>query len=77
MDEPHELLYEDPLPANFWLTGLARKCPQCNIIDHYVVKGRNPVEVTCKCGHTFTVQKYKRGERPKARKGGVWETTQT
>lgn len=48
------------------LTGLARECPECHIIDHYKVKGRQPVEVECKCGHRFIVQKYKCGERPRA-----------
>lgn len=48
------------------LKGLARECPKCRTIDHYEVKGKKPVEVVCKCGHRFTVQKYKRGERPKA-----------
>jgi len=52
---------------NPWLNGLARQCHKCGIIDHYKVKGKKPVEVVCKCGNRFTVQKYKRGERPKAK----------
>lgn len=58
----------NPPLHDYWLTGLARECPKCHVIDHYEVKGRKPVEVTCKCGHIFTVQKYKRGERPKAKR---------
>lgn len=49
------------------LQGLARQCQKCGIIAHYKVKGRKPVEVKCPdCDFEFTVQKYKRGERPKA-----------
>ena len=48
------------------LKGLARQCPECKIIAHYDIKGRNPVHVECPdCHHEFTVQKYKRGQRPK------------
>ncbi len=50
------------------LTGLARECPKCHIVDHYDVKGKKPVEVECHCGSVFVVKKYKRGERPKARR---------
>ena len=48
--------------------GLARECPKCHVIDHYDIRGRKPVEVRCKCGHCFIIQKYKRGEKPKAKK---------
>ena len=68
LEEPHEVLFEDFTSHNNVLKGLARECPNCHIIDHYEVKGRNPVEVRCKCGHYFTVQKYKRSERPKAKR---------
>ena len=48
------------------LSGLARECPECKIIAHYEVHGFKEVTVHCPdCCHTFTVQKYKRGERPK------------
>ena len=50
------------------LSGLARRCPKCKIIAHYDVKGRKPTIVDCPCGYSFTVQKYKKGERPKAEK---------
>lgn len=63
--EIQDLLYEDPM-HNVHLTGLARKCPACGLIAHYKVKGRKPVEIECvECDHKWTVQKYKRGERPK------------
>lgn len=65
LESPHEVLYED-IDHTAILNGLARRCPRCKIIDHYEVKGRKPVEVECHCGHRFTVQKYKRGERPRA-----------
>ncbi len=62
--EPHELIYEEPPPHDHFLSGLARECPECGVVDHYDVKGRKPVEVKCHCGHFFTVQKYKKGQRP-------------
>ena len=68
LEEPHEVLYENFTSANDVLRGLARECPECHVVDHYDVKGRTPVEVKCRCGHRFIVQKYKRGERPKAKK---------
>ena len=51
------------------LEGLARQCPKCKIIAHHGVKGRKPQNIICpNCDHEFIVQKYKRGERPKAEK---------
>ena len=56
----------DELTHNEVLKGLARQCPKCNIIFHAEVKGRKPVDIESPvCYHEFTVQKYKRGERPK------------
>jgi uncharacterized Zn finger protein (UPF0148 family) len=50
------------------LAGLARQCPYCKTIAHYEIKGRKPGAVKCPvCEIHFTVQKYKRGERPKAK----------
>lgn len=50
------------------LPGLARACPACELIAHYMVEGRKPVTVQCVgCGYEFQVQKYRRGERPVAR----------
>ena len=48
------------------LKGLERQCPWCGEVAHYDVEGRKPVEVVCPlCEEPFTVQKYRRGERPK------------
>ena len=52
---------------NTVLSGLARECPKCHVIDHYEVEGRKPVEVQCKCGYRFVVQKYKKGQRPRSK----------
>ena len=50
------------------LTGLARRCPNCDTIAHYNIKGRKEQEVVCfYCGHEFKLKKYRKGERPKAR----------
>jgi hypothetical protein len=68
VEYPHEMYLDDESDHRVILSGLARECPSCKVIDHYDVKGRRPVEVVCKCGHRFTVQKFKRGERP-GRKG--------
>ena len=65
--EPHEVLSEDHIPYQRILSGLARQCPKCKCIAHYKVKGKKPVEINCvECDFKFTVQKYKKGERPKA-----------
>jgi uncharacterized Zn finger protein (UPF0148 family) len=59
-------MYGDKIESNETLAGLPRKCPECKIIAHYEVKGRKSKEVECPlCDFKFTVQKYKRGERPK------------
>jgi len=66
LSESHEVLFENQLDHTINLSGLARQCPKCKLIAHYKVKGRKPQEIECvECDHSFTVQKYKRGERPK------------
>lgn len=65
--EFQDIHYENNLDHQFVLYGLARKCPKCGVVGHYEVKGKKPVEVECPCGFRFTVQKYKRGERPGAK----------
>ena len=62
-----EFIKENKIPI-FTISGLARQCPACGIIAHYEIKGRKSQEIECvECGNIFTVQKYKRGERPKAK----------
>lgn len=66
--EPHELLFEDTETEKI-LTGLARQCPRCKCIAHYSLIGRKPKNVICvEYGYEFMVQKYKRGQRPKAKR---------
>lgn len=48
------------------ISGLARKCPKCELIFHAEVKTRKAVMIRCpECDHEFEVKKYRRGERPK------------
>lgn len=62
-----EKYYRDPPMFESDLTGLARQCPTCRLIAHYEVRGRKEHTVSCpNCGTEFTVQKYRKGERPKA-----------
>jgi len=64
--EQQDLLYEDQLGHKFYLNGLARQCPKCNVIAHYPVKTREPIEIECvECGYLFLVKKYSKGQRPK------------
>ena len=51
------------------LEGLARTCPWCGLIAHYECKGRKERVVYCKlCDKPFEIKKYRKGERPKARR---------
>lgn len=51
------------------INGLARQCPRCNIVAHYNVKGKKVKTVACPdCEFEFEVQRYKRGQRPRARR---------
>lgn len=62
-----EFIKEYKIPIHT-ISGLARQCPACKVIAHYEIKSRKPQKIECvECGNVFTVQKYKRGERPKAK----------
>ena len=66
--EPHEVLYEDFVPHEKHLSGLARTCPGCRIVAHYDVKTRKLTDVRCPmCNYQFQIKKYRKGERPKCR----------
>ena len=44
MKYPRALLLSDDSDHRIMLSGLARECPKCRIIDHYDVVGRKPIE---------------------------------
>ena len=68
MDNINKLIVREN--SNSILSGLARQCPNCNLIAHYEVKGKKEVFVKClECDYKFEVKKYRRGERPKIKKG--------